>query len=79
MEQDINLIIEQYKENLFNLTNQSNLPLGVVRLIVNDFNALVEDNYQQYLKQAYEKKRKEAEVNNVEAEEISEPIKGEIV
>ena len=74
MEQDVNLIIEQYKEGLFNITNQSNLPIGIIRLVVNDFNTFVEENYQQYMKQARERAAAAAQQTAQEPEVVEEPV-----
>ena len=74
MEQDVNIMIEQYKESLFNITNQSNLPIGIIRLVVNDFNTFVEENYQQYMKQARERAAAAAQQTAQELEVVEEPV-----
>lgn len=52
MQQDINLIIENFKQTIFDAANQSGLPLSVVYYVLSDVFREVETEYNNYINTA---------------------------
>lgn len=52
MQQDINLIIENFKQTIFDAANQSGLPLSVVYYVFSDVFREVETEYNNYINTA---------------------------
>lgn len=74
MEQDINIAIEQYKQTLINVTNQSGLPIGVIKYVFGEINNEINSEYEQYMRQKIQERQAAAEK---EATPV-EPIEGEV-
>lgn len=55
MQEDINLIIEDFKNNIINTINGSQLPPAVVYYIFKDINKDVETSYKNYIQQAQQR------------------------
>lgn len=70
MQQDINLVIEDFKDSIISMINNAGLPISVVAYILNDINKDVQISYHNYIQQA----RAAAAQQNVEipAEEDKE-------
>ena len=60
MQKDINLIIEDFKQSIFDSANQSNLPISVVYYVLKDVMNEVESEYTNYINQARTRERAEA-------------------
>lgn len=45
MEQNINILAENFKQNLINLIQQSNLPIVLIKYIIQDLNRTIEQQY----------------------------------
>ena len=52
MEQDINLVIEDFKNTLTSTINNSGLPISVVYYIITDLYKELDNQYYQYIRQA---------------------------
>lgn len=79
MEQDVNILMEQYKQGLINLTQNSQLPIGVVRYIFNDVNTMINREYEAYLQEAVAAQRKQQEAMQQQPqEEASTAVEGEV-
>ena len=76
MEQDINIAIEQYKQSLIDITNQSGLPIGIIKYVFNDLNTEIATEYDQYMRQKIQE-RQAAAAAQKEATP-AEPIEGEV-
>lgn len=74
MEQDINIAIEQYKQALINVTNQSGLPIGVIKYVFGEINNEINSEYEQYMRQKIQERQAAAEKEATPAE----PIEGEV-
>ena len=74
MEQDINIAIEQYKQTLINVTNQSGLPIGVIKYVFGEINNEINSEYEQYMRQKIQERQAAAEKEATPAE----PIEGEV-
>lgn len=74
MEQDINIAIEQYKQALINVTNQSGLPIGVIKYVFGEINNEINSEYEQYMRQKIQERQAAAEREATPAE----PIEGEV-
>lgn len=61
MEQDVNILMEQYKQALISVTQNAQLPIGVVRYIFNDINNMINREYEAYLQEAAAAQRKQQE------------------
>jgi nitrogen fixation/metabolism regulation signal transduction histidine kinase len=65
IQKPVDLIIRETKENIINAINQSNLPLGVIKLIVDEICGNLANQYNVYIreleKQYEEQKSKELE------------------
>lgn len=73
MEQDINILMEQYKQNLINVTNNSGLPIGVIHYIFSSINDEIQVEYNRYLQQkAQEAKMQPAQVKEDEVVKTEE-------
>lgn len=55
MQEDINLIIEDFKNNIINTINGSQLPPAIVYYIFKDINKDVEASYRNYIQQAQQR------------------------
>ena len=55
MNQDINLVIENFKQTIFNAANQSGLPISVVYYVLSDTFREVESEYNAYINAARER------------------------
>lgn len=55
MQEDINLIIEEFKNNIISTINGSQLPPAVVYYIFKDINKDVEASYSNYIQQAQQR------------------------
>lgn len=76
MEQDINILMEQYRQALISVTNNSGLPIGVIRYIFSSINDEIQIEYNRYLQQkAQEAAAAQQEV--VSTEEEDEVVKTE--
>lgn len=53
MEPSINIKIEQFKQNIFQLINQAQLPIGVIKLILSSLLSDVESIYADSLNKEY--------------------------
>lgn len=73
MEQDVNILIEQYRQALINVTQNSQLPIGVVRYIFNDVNTMINREYEVYLQEAMAAQRKQQP-----QEEAPAAVEGEV-
>lgn len=73
MEQDVNILMEQYRQALINVTQNSQLPIGVVRYIFNDVNTMINREYEAYLQEAMTAQRKQQP-----QEEASAAVEGEV-
>lgn len=73
MEQDVNILMEQYRQALINVTQNSQLPIGVVRYIFNDVNTMINREYEAYLQEAMAAQRKQQP-----QEEASTAVEGEV-
>ena len=80
MEQDVNILMEQYRQGLINLTQNSQLPIGVVRYIFNDVNAMINREHEVYLQEAIATQRKQQEevIKQQQQEEIPTVAEGEV-
>lgn len=74
MEQDINIAIEQYKQALINVTNQSGLPIGVIKYVFGEINNEINSEYEQYMRQKIQERQAAAEKEATPAE----PVEGEV-
>ena len=74
MEQDINIAIEQYKQTLINVTNQSGLPIGVIKYVFGEINNEINSEYEQYMRQKIQERQAAAEKETTPAE----PVEGEV-
>ena len=74
MEQDINIAIEQYKQALINVTNQSGLPIGVIKYVFGEINNEINSEYEQYMRKKIQERQAAAEREATPAE----PIEGEV-
>jgi len=77
MEQDINIAIEQYKQSLIDITNQSGLPIGIIKYVFNDLNTEIAAEYDQYMRQKMQERQAAAAAAEKEATP-AEPIEGEV-
>ncbi len=73
MEQDVNILMEQYRQALINITQNSQLPIGVVRYIFNDVNTMINREYEAYLQEAVAAQRKQQP-----QEEAPTAVEGEV-
>ena len=79
MEQDVNILMEQYRQGLINLTQNSQLPIGVVRYIFNDVNNMINREYETYLQEAMAAQRKQQEAMKQQPqEEAPTTLEGEV-
>lgn len=79
MEQDVNILMEQYRQALINVTQNSQLPIGVVRYIFNDVNTMINREYEAYLQEAVAAQRKQQEVMQQQPqEEAPAAVEGEV-
>ena len=80
MEQDVNILMEQYRQGLINLTQNSQLPIGVVRYIFNDVNAMINREHEAYLQEAIAAQRKQQEeaIKQQPQEEVPTVAEGEV-
>lgn len=79
MEQDVNILMEQYRQALINVTQNSQLPIGVVRYIFNDVNTMINREYEAYLQEAVAAQRKQQEAMQQESqEEAPAAVEGEV-
>ena len=74
MEQDINIAIEQYKQALINVTNQSGLPIGVIKYVFGEINNEINSEYEHYMRQKIQERQAAAEKEAAPAE----PVEGEV-
>lgn len=75
MQENINLIIEEFKDSIVNTINGSNLPPAIVYYIFKDIYKDVESSYTNYLNQARQQlaiQRREAESAAAEEETVDE-------
>lgn len=72
MEQDVNIIIEQYRQTLIEATQNSQLPIGVVRYIINDVASLINKEYDAYMRQVIAAQNQAAEKQSPQPEENEE-------
>lgn len=75
MQENINLIIEEFKDSIVNTINGSNLPPAIVYYIFKDIYKDVESSYTNYLNQAKQQlaiQRREAESAAAEEETVNE-------
>lgn len=72
MEQDVNIIMEQYRQTLIEATQNSQLPIGVVRYIINDVASLVNKEYDAYMRQVIAAQNQAAEKQSSQPEENEE-------
>lgn len=74
MEKDINLQIEDLKNDCVNLINQSGLPISVAYYLFKDIMVDLQTSYENYLKQARieETKRLQALAQSQETSEVEE-------
>lgn len=70
MERDINLVIEDFRQNLIKQCNEAGLPASVVYYVFKDVFNLVEDQYRDYLEEAsakeQERLRAQQETSNMD-------------
>lgn len=79
MEQDVNILMEQYRQALINVTQNSQLPIGVVRYIFNDVNNMINREYEAYLQEAVATQRKQQEAMQQQPqEEAPAAVEGEV-
>ena len=52
MQQDINLVIEDFKDKLLDMVNNTNLPVSIIAYVFNDVNRDIQSSYHSYLSQA---------------------------
>ena len=79
MEQDVNILMEQYRQALINVTQNSQLPIGVVRYIFNDVNNMINREYEAYLQEAVTAQRKQQETMQQQPqEEAPAAVEGEV-
>lgn len=79
MEQDVNILMEQYRQALINVTQNSQLPIGVVRYIFNDVNTMINREYEAYLQEAMAAQRKQQEaIKQQPQEEAPTTVEGEV-
>lgn len=72
MEKSINIVIEETKQNLANVINNSGLPMGIIELIINDIqgqvinakNNQLSQEIEEYNKKITENQKKEKENKN---------------
>lgn len=72
MEKSINIVIEETKQNLANVINNSELPMGIIELIINDIqnqvinakNNQLSQEIEEYNKKITENQKKEKENKN---------------
>lgn len=72
MEKSINIVIEETKQNLANVINNSGLPMGIIELIINDIQSQVinaknnqlSQEIEEYNKKITESQKKEKENKN---------------
>ena len=77
MQEDINLVIEEFKNNIINTINGSQLPPAVVYYIFKDINKDVEASYSNYIQQAQQRQAAAAlqqKATAPEDEEIEEQV-----
>ena len=79
MQRDINLIIEETKQNIIRSLNESGLPVSVMYYIMRDIMTETSEEYQRYINRAYAKEREQqeqaalaAQAENNEVDEIVE-------
>lgn len=73
MDRDVNLQIEELRQNIVKMANQSGLPIGVVYYVMKDIMVDLENSYNNYVNQAYKKEREaQAAAAQKEAEMSSE-------
>ena len=75
MQENVNLIIEEFKDSIVNTINGSNLPPAIVYYIFKDIYKDVESSYTNYLNQAKQQlaiQRREAESAAAEEETVDE-------
>ena len=75
MQENINLIIEEFKDSIVNTINGSNLPPAIVYYIFKDIYKDVESSYTNYLNQARQQlaiQKREAESAAAEEETVDE-------
>lgn len=52
MEQDVNLLVENFKTDLIKVINDANLPISIVYYVTKDVMMDISNSYENYLKQA---------------------------
>ena len=67
MEQDINILIEDYRQALIDITNKSNLPIGVIRYIFENINNSITAEYNHYIQQKTKQMNDEVQQKMAEA------------
>lgn len=55
MQQDVNLVMDDFKNELVNLVNNSGLPIGVLYYIIGDLYKTLDSEYYNYINQARKK------------------------
>ena len=61
MQRDVNLIIEETKQNAIKSLNESGLPVSVIYYIMRDVMTETSEEYQRYINRAYAKEREQRE------------------
>ena len=81
MQEDINLIIENFKNSIVQMVNENNLPPAVVYYIFKDVFKDIETSYTNYLNQVRKQQKNEqirealsTEIEPASAEEIEEAV-----
>lgn len=77
MEKDINLIIEQYKQNLLQIINTEQLPPSIKYYVLKDVFTLAESSYYNYINQIQQQKQMEAAQQIAASENEAESLKEE--
>lgn len=78
MEKDINLVIEQYRQNLLQVINTEQLPPSIKYYILKDVFALAESSYYNYINQIQQQIQAEAaQKSAASAENEEESLKEE--
>lgn len=67
MEQDINILIENYRQALIDITNKSNLPIGVIRYVFENINDSITTEYNHYIQQKTKQMNDEVQQKMAEA------------
>lgn len=73
MEQDINIVMEQFKYNLLETARRSGLPIGMIYYVFKDVYADISSEYQMYINDRIEEQKK-AEAAAAQ-EQQGDPIK----